>query len=219
MQLPYKINKTQEIITIGLLALAAVLSFYFYQNFPGQVATHWNFAGEADAYSGRAFAAFFFPALAIGIYLLMTFLPLVDPKRERYAEFGKAYNVLRLSITILMIGLYGIMSWNGLGHEAPINIVVPFAIGLLFIIIGNFLPKVKRNWFVGIRTPWTLSREDIWNKTHRLGGKMFVFAGLLMILMVFAPQALYPWMFGFVIALLVFGTIGYSWFLWRKIKK
>jgi len=217
MKLPYTINKTQEAATVLLLSAAAIASFFLYPKFPEQVATHWNYAGEADGYSGRAFAAFFFPMLAIGIYLLMTFLPLADPRRERYADFSGAYNVLRLSITILMVALYGIMSLNGLGFVVPVGLIMPVAVGLLFVIIGNFLPKVKRNWFVGIRTPWTLSSEEVWNKTHRMGGKLFVLGGFLMVLMVFAHQATLWWVvFMAIIGMMVIGTIGYSWFLWRN---
>jgi len=220
MKLPYKINKNQEAIIILLLVISAVASFFFYQRFPDQVATHWNYAGEVDGESPRAFAAFFFPVLAIGIYLLMTFLPIFDPRKERYQDFSKAYNVLRLSITILMLGLYVIISFNGLGYQVPVGLIMPIGIGLLFVIIGNFLPKVKRNWFVGIRTPWTLSNEDVWNKTHRVGGKLFVLGGILMMLMAFVNQAGLWWaVFGSIMAIMLLGTVGYSWWIWRKIKK
>lgn len=220
MKLPYKTNKSHEAIIILLLIASAVASYFFYQRFPEQVATHWNYEGEVDGYSSRAFAAFFFPCLAIGIYLLMTFLPLVDPRKERYADFSKAYNVLRLSLTILMIALYGIISLNGLGYKVPVGLIMPIGIGLLFIIIGNFLPKVKRNWFVGIRTPWTLSSEDVWNKTHRVSGKLFVIGGILMMLMVFVNSAPWWWaVFASIMGIMILGTVGYSWFIWRKLKK
>jgi len=220
MHLPYKTNKIHEAIIIILLLIAGIASYFFYQKFPEQVATHWNYAGEVNGYSSRAFAAFFFPALAIGIYLLITFLPIFDPRKERYQDFSKAYNVLRLSITILMLGLYVIISFNGLGYQVPVGLIMPIGIGLLFIIIGNFLPKVKRNWFVGIRTPWTLSNEDVWNKTHRVGGKLFVLGGILMMLMTFVNQAGLWWaVFGFIMAIMLLGTVGYSWWIWRKIKK
>lgn len=220
MRLPYKINWPLEYITILLLAISAIASVFLYPHFPEQVATHWNFKGEVDGYSPAAFAAFFFPALSVGIYLLLTFIPLLDPKKERYMDFSKAYNVLRLSITILMIGIYVIMSAYALGYNIPVGTVMPVAIGALFIIIGNFLPKVKRNWFVGIRTPWTLSSEEVWNKTHRMSGKLFVISGILFIVMAFLKQEKF-WLivFALIMAMLIFGTMGYSWWIFRKIKK
>ncbi len=220
MKLPYKIKWPHELAPILLLCAAIIAGPILYKKFPEQIATHWNWQGKPDGYSRRAFAAFFFPALSAAIYLLMTFIPMIDPKKERYADFSKAYNVLRFSITALMIGIYAIISLVGLGLSLPVGKIMPIAIGFLFIILGNFLPKVKRNWFVGVRTPWTISSEEVWNKTHRVSGKIFVAAGLLFIIMAFLEQESLWWIvFLIVMAILLFGTTGYSWWVWKKIKK
>jgi len=220
VKLPYKINIYQEAATIFIIALCVFSSFYFYSKFPDQVPSHWNFAGEIDDYSSKGFAAFFFPALVLGIYILLTFIPCLDPKKERYADFSKAYNILRLSITLLMAGIYAIISINGIGITLPVGKIMPISIGFLFVIIGNFLPKVRQNWFVGIRTPWTLSSEEVWNKTHRFGGKAFVVSGLAMILLsAIEQEILWGVIFGGIMFVLIFGTIGYSWFLHKKATK
>lgn len=218
MSLPYKINWHKEWLGIFILVITIILSFYFYQNFPETVPIHWNIYGQPDDWSGKYFAAFFFPGLILVIYLMMILLPIFDPMKQRYQEFSKSYQIIRFSLILFLSALYFLTSLNALGYAIPIGKVVPLGIGLLFIILGNFLPKVKKNWFVGIRTPWTLSNEDIWNKTHRLGGKIFMFCGLLMILGIFFDPKIYIGLFGIIIFLTLFFTFGYSWWLWQKNK-
>lgn len=219
MKIPYSLNWKKEWIAPFFIILSVIASFYFYTHFPEQVPTHWNFQGQPDDWSGKTFAAFFFPLLVLMIYLLMIFLPLLDPWRSRYQEFSKVYQIIRLSLVVFMTLLYFFASANGLGYNIPIGTIVPLGVGILFLIIGNYLPKVKKNWFVGIRTPWTLASEEVWNKTHRVGGKIFMLAGLVMIFGVWLPEQWYLWLFSINMCILIFGTTGYSWFVWKKIKK
>ncbi len=218
MLLPYKIDWRKEWLGIFILIITLATSFYFYQNFPDTVPTHWNIYGQPDNWSGKEFAAFFFPGLIIILYLMMIGLPFFDPMKQRYQEFSKTYQIIRISFILFLSAIYFLASLNALGYKIPIDKVTPLGIGLLFIILGNFLPKVKKNWFVGIRTPWTLSNEDIWNKTHRLGGKIFMFCGLLMIMGIFFDPKIYVFLFGIIIFLTLFFSFGYSWWLWHKNK-
>jgi uncharacterized membrane protein len=200
------------IILIGCLSAG----YFFYQRFPSRVPIHWNAAGQVDDWSGPAFAAFFFPALIIGIYLLLTLLPLADPHKNRYIEFGRPYNILRLTLVTFMTALYFISSFAALGCKINMSFVMPLVIAILFIVLGNFLPKFKKNWFVGIRTPWTLSNEHIWTKTHRAAGKLFILGGILMIVAAFTPPAWNIILLLITVGLIVIGTIGYSYWLWRN---
>ena len=218
MKLPYTIHPTLEALTLLVLAAATGAAFYFYANFPPEVATHWNFAGEADGFSSRGFAAFFFPALVWGIYLLITFLPLIDPKRDRYKDFSGAYNTMRLLLVALFVVLYMVVSLNGLGYNIPVGTVVPILIGLLFIALGALMPRIKRNWFFGIRTPWTLSSETVWTETHRVGAAFFMLAGVAFIIIPFLPAPLALPLFVAVLVLLLINTVGYSWWVWKKLK-
>lgn len=218
MKLPYRLNWKLEAPAILIMLVAVCSSYYFYLHFPDHVPTHWNFAGEVDGWSGRGFAAFFFPLLIAGIYALMLLLPLVDPLRSRYQEFSRGYQVIRVSLVIFMTVIYFITSLVGLGYQISINKVMPVGVGLLFIILGNFLPKIKKNWFVGIRTPWTLSNEEVWNKTHRLGGKIFIIAGLLFMSALWLSERYYLWVFAIIMIGIVAGSFGYSWWLWKKLK-
>jgi len=119
----------------------------------------------------------------------------------------------------LIVVIYMIIGLNGLGYNLPVGVIMPGLIGLLFIVLGNYLGKIKMNWFMGIRTPWTMSSENVWNKTHRFGGKMFILAGLLMIAQIFLPLNFRLPVFIFSIAVILFGTVGYSYLVYLREKK
>ncbi len=207
-----------EIWPIILIIIAITASFYFYAHFPEQVPIHWNMAGEVDNFGSRTTAAFLFPAIIFGMYLLFLLLPYIDPKKERYAQFRKIYHVFKTFIIFFMVAIYFITSLNALGYKIPVGLWTPVLVGLLFIIIGNYMSKIKSNWFIGIRTPWTLSSEEVWNKTHRLGGKVFILGGALMMLMYFLPVKLRLPLFIIIIVIILLGTTGYSYWLFRKEK-
>ncbi len=204
---------------IALMLVSASVSFFFFQNFPAEVPIHWNAAGQPDNWGSAAFAAFFFPAMIAGIYLLMTFLPLADPHKDRYKEFGRPYGILRLSLMLFMTLIYFVSSLAGMGYDINIGMIIPAGVGFLFIVIGNFLPKFKKNWFVGIRTPWTLSNERVWTKTHRVGGRLFILGGVLMLFSGFVPPPMNLYLFLITVGIIIIGTIGYSYWLWRDLRE
>jgi len=216
---PIKLTIKSEFFSLALIVISIIASFYFYAHFPEKVITHWNFAGAPDGYSGRAFAAFFFPALFIGMYFLFIFLPALDPKKERYAEFAKVYNIFRNLILAAMFAIYFIASFSNLGVNLNISLWIPAAVGLLFIVLGNYFGKIKRNWFVGIRTPWTMSSETVWNKTHRFGGRIFVLCGVIMILTGFSPAGWRLPLFIVNLIIILFSTIVYSYLVYLNEKK
>lgn len=203
-------------VAIAFLVAGLALSPYFYANFPERVPTHWGLSGQPDAYGPRAFAAFFFPAMIVGIYLLLSFVPRLDPKRERYAEFSKAYGVIKAGIVGFMTYIYALTGLAGMGYPVRIDVAVPFMVGLLFVLIGNYFGKVRNNWFVGIRTPWTLSSEVVWNRTHRFGGMVFVLAGILIAASSFlAPVPKFAIFIASVVVMVV-APMAYSYVLWRR---
>lgn len=218
MSNPIKLTIKSELFSWFAIAISIAASFYFYAHFPDRVVTHWNYAGQADGYSGRAFAAFFFPGLLLGMYLMFVFLPRLDPKKERYAEFAKVYAVFRNVFVVFMALVYFVASLNNVGYNLNVGVLIPAGIGLLFIILGNYFGKIKPNWFVGIRTPWTMSSEEVWNKTHRFGGKAFILGGLIMAVSGIAPLS---WRLPLLVAdiiVLLFGTIVYSYIVYLQEK-
>jgi len=214
-----KVAKFLSVVQIAVLAASVILSVYFYQNFPAVVPIHWNVSGQADGFGSRAFGAFIFPAILVAIYFLFELLPKIDPRKERYPEFAKVYSIFKTAIMLVFLGIYLVSGLNSLGYSISVSFWVPFAIGLLFVVIGNYFGKIRNNYFVGIRTPWTLANEEVWNKTHRLGGKLFVLGGVAMMLMDFAPVAFrLPLLIAIVLMIAVLPMV-YSYFLYKRLQK
>ena len=218
---PIKPTLRTEFIPLLLIILVLSSVVYFYNNLPERVATHWNYAGEVDAYGSGQTQAIAIPLMILGMYLLFLLMPYLDPKKERYEQFSKVYHIFKAMMIGLLTIVYFVVCLNGLGYNLPVGVIIPGLIGLLFIVIGNYMAKLKLNWFVGIRTPWTMSSEEVWNKTHRFGGKMFILAGLLMIAGIVVPNSWKLAVFIITMILLLGGTIGYSYlaYLQEKNKK
>jgi len=170
-------------IVLGSI-LAAVL---VYPRLPEQVASHWNAAGEVDDYMSRFWGVAIFPIVVLAMYLLFLLIPRIDPLKENIAEFRGYFNGFILALVLFMAFIYALtLAWN-LDAEFDMGRVIVPAVGVLFYIAGVLVSHARPNWFIGIRTPWTLSNEAVWNRTHRLGGRLFKLCGLLAILGVFLP--------------------------------
>jgi len=155
---------------------------------PEKVASHWNVRGEVDGYLPKFWGLFLLPIIFAGVALLLIAVPRIDPLRENIMAFRKYYDgfIILFSIFLFSIHLQVIL-WN-LGVRLSPAATVPVGVGLLFFYIGVLCEKSRRNWFIGIRTPWTLSSDRVWEKTHRLGGKLFKAAGVIAILGVLVQE-------------------------------
>lgn len=218
MSNPSKPTIKTELFPLLVLAITALSSVYFYSHFPDIVPTHWNIHGEIDGWSSKKLGAFLIPAILMIMYLMFLWLPYIDPKKEKYDQFRKVYHIFKSLIIGMMSLIYFMASFNGLGYNIEMGFWVPFLIGVLFIALGNYFGKLKPNWFVGIKTPWTLSSEENWNKTHRFGGKIFIFSGLIMMATPLFPTFLQSWLFAINMILLLGGTIGYSFIFFLREK-
>jgi len=206
----------KEIIPISLIIFAILVSVFLYSSLPDKIPSHWNIKGEVDAWSSKNFTVLFYPSLALGIYLFMTFIPLIDPLRRNYLKFNVAYFWFRTIFVLFFVLLYLYTLWSVLGEALNINYFIMPAISILFIVIGIFIPKIKKNYFVGIRTPWTIHSEEVWNKTHQFGGKFFIAAGLIVLCSLLFPE------YSFLIVISVIPIAAsipviYSYFIFRKI--
>lgn len=202
------------LVLAGLLAAAVIL----YPLLPERVPVHWNWRGEVDRYGSRFEGAFTAPLLALGIYALMLVAPLIDPRRENYARFAGAYRLLRWVFVLFMAGIYVVWMAAALGYRVDIGLAVKTALGLLFIAIGNVLGQVRFNYFVGVRTPWTLTDEAVWQRTHRLAAKVWVLGGFVCLAM--APfRALWA-VVGFftAITLMVLVPVIFSYLCYRRLE-
>lgn len=205
---------------IPLLIIAAALaaSAVVYPDLPERVPTHWNLEGEVDGWSPRAWGAWLMPVVIAFIWALMRWLPAIDPRRKNYDKFGGAFEGIMLSVMVFILILHGIMLGAALGYPVAMERVVPVGVGLLFIVIGNLLPRARSNWFVGIRTPWTLSSDRVWEKTHRVGGKLFVLGGILISLSTLLGASWSRWVLIAVVSICSLGAVIYSYWEWRKEK-
>lgn len=173
-----------------------------------QVPLHWNAAGTIDGYAEK-WVAF---ALTFGVYLLLVLLPRIDPSGANYAQFATAYGVIRLAILALLVIVIGSVA---LGARIVADGLLEVVIGVFLIVVGNVMGKVRPNWFVGIRTPWTLSSKRSWAKTHRLGGWLFMAWGLLEIAAGLALSSWRPQVLIGSVVLVVGVLVVYSYLVWR----
>jgi uncharacterized membrane protein len=169
-------------IPLLIVAAAVVASAIVYPRLPETIPTHWNMDGQPDGWSSRAFGAWITPVILLGMWALFRLLPAIDPRGANYAKFGGAFEAIIDSLMLFLLGMHIVILRAGLGYPVQIERIVPFGVGVLLIVIGNLLPRCRPNWFVGIRTPWTLSSDRVWEKTHRFGGRVFVAAGFLIVI-------------------------------------
>lgn len=203
--------------SILLVIASFIAGALVYPHLPEQVPSHWNIHGEVDDYSSRLWGAFGIPLLSAGIYLLMLFMPLIDPRRDNYVKFRKTYQVLKLMLICFFTGLFVITILAALGYNVPVGRLVPFGVSLMIVVIGNWMSKIRYNYFVGIKLPWTLANEYVWQKTHRMAGPLWVAAGLVgMAGAIIGGQAAAVLLFGGLIVAVVVPTV-YSYLLYRRI--
>jgi uncharacterized membrane protein len=174
-----------RISLVALIVAAFVLSVAVYSHLPASVPIHWNAAGEIDHYGPKAFGAFLLPAIMLTLAGVFAALPAISPSGYDIERKSRAYRAILFAILLFMLGIHVYILLSALNIAPSISAVIPILAGALFVVLGNYLPKMRRNFFIGIRTPWTLADEDVWFRTHRLGGVLFVVCGVL--LMVVGP--------------------------------
>lgn len=199
-----------------IVAAAWGLSIAVFSQLPDRLPTHWGLSGEVDRWSGRTEGAFFLPAVMVGMWALLTFLPRIDPRRKNYDKFRGTYDAIVAMVLGVILLVHVAILASGLGYSIPMERVIPMTVGALLIALGNLLPRARPNWFVGIRTPWTLSSDRVWERTHRLGGLLFVLTGIILIVAGLIPSVV---SIGVAIAagvLTTAVTLVYSYVAWRQ---
>jgi len=174
--------RISEIIAVVIILLSVAMGIYFYPQMPERVASHWNAQGLVDGYMSRFWGLFLMPILSVGMLLLFVLIPRIDPLKANIEKFRKYFDGFVVLILLFLFYLYVLtILWN-LGHRFNLGQLMCPALAILFYYCGILIEKAKRNWFIGIRTPWTLSSEEVWEKTHRIGGKLFKAAGVIALL-------------------------------------
>ncbi len=202
----------------GLVAIALATTFGLLNlgKLPAELPTHWNFRGEVDGWTRSGIAVFFAPAIGLALAAIISVLPKFDPRRANFPLYEGTWWMIGNVILVFLALVHAIVIGNGLGWQIPMPLVIGLSVGALFVVLGNYLTRVRPNWFLGIRTPWTLSSERAWRETHRIGGTLFVLGGLLLITVTLITGKPPLW------ALLLGGlgpglfSLVYSYFAWRR---
>lgn len=208
----------------GLIALLLIIGLlgilWAYPSLPQIIPIHWNFKGEVDGMGSKA-NLFFILGLTVFLNLMFMVMPKIDPKKENYEKFGKVYHIFRVLFTVFMLALIA-SSIAIASSAAPINInrFMYGSLGILFGVMGNYLPKCKHNYTLGIKTPWTLASESVWNKTHRMAGPLWLGTGIGLIVccFVFDGSTLAAISFILLLVLVLIPTI-YSYKEFKKEKQ
>ena len=207
-------TKNMLIVNLGLVALAVLVGLLVYSRLPGEVASHWDIEGNVNGYMSRFWGVFLMPIVIAAFTLLLWGLPEIDPLKGNIDKFRADYNNFIVVMGIYFFFIHILTLLVNLGIVLDLNRFVIPAMGLFVFFLGGLLGKARRNWFVGIRTPWTLSSEQVWDKTHHLGGILFKITGVVILLGVFFPKA-NIWLLLGAILLPVFVLIGYSFLEFR----
>jgi uncharacterized membrane protein len=198
-----------------LVAVCLGIGFYTWIMAPDVVPTHWGISGEVDRYGSRH-ELLILPAISLGVYLLMLFLPRFDPGRENYARFAGAYAILRLAILGLLTGLYAILAVAA--RDASFNpmMLLGGLMGVFFIVLGAVMGRLRPTYFTGIRTPWTLTSERAWDATHHAGSWVFGALGVATLVSALGVPSLTIFVLAGGALLAVLGLTVYSYLVWRS---
>lgn len=210
-------TKTTTIISIILIAIAVIAGAVLWNQLPEQMASHWNANDQADGTMPKFWGVFMMPLVTLGMMVLFLVVPNIDPLKANIAQFRESFNLFIVLIIAFMLYVHGLtLAWSlGFTDFRMSAAMLPF-MGVLFIAIGLMLRKAKRNFFIGIRTPWTLSSDSVWEKTHQLGSILFMISGAFAIIGGFFGGMMAFWlMFVPLIGSSLFLVI-YSYFLYRN---
>ena len=210
----------KELSIIGLLAIPYVYLATIWKDLPDIVPTHFGMNGEANDWSSKTMLLYMPSAILVGIYLLLLILPKLDPKK-RIEQMGEKYFTFRfiLFLFFALLNVYLLNITQDGKLESP-NMLLAL-IGGLFAAIGNYMQTMRPNYFMGIRTPWTLENENVWKKTHRLGGRLWMAGGILIVLLSFVitDNLVFAVIFGSIILVMVIIPLVFSYTEFQKEKK
>lgn len=209
-----KKNWKMLLITSVITLLPIITGLILWNKLPDEIPIHFNAEGIADGWGGKSIAVFGLPLFMIAIHWFCVFVTSLDPKSKNITS--KNMNLVLWITPVLSVFVSGVAYSFALGHELDINTVFPVFFGLFFIVIGNYMPKCKQNYSIGVKVPWALESEENWNYTHRLAGKTWVIGGLMIIALSFLKTV---WIFMAITIIMVLIPIIGSYLFYKKEKK
>ena len=173
-------TRTTTIIVLLMIAAATIVGVALWNRLPDQMASHWNVNDLVDGYTSKFWGVFMLPLVTLGMLLLFIVIPSIDPLKANIAQFRDVFNLFITLMVAFMLYVYALsLRWNLGSTDFGMSKAMLPAIGILFFFVGYLLRKAKRNFFIGIRTPWTLSSDRVWDETHRIGSVLFMISGAL----------------------------------------
>lgn len=210
-------NKKMLFITSAVILLPILGGVLLWDKLPAEIPYHWGVNGQVDGWTTKPMAVFLMPLLMLAMQWLCFFASAWDPKEKNISK--KMLSLVLWIIPVLNILLNVMVYLAALERRVDVSVIIPLFMGVLFIIIGNYLPKCKQSYTMGIKLPWTLHDEENWNATHRLGGKLWVVGGLLtMLTCLLPPVAAFIVMMVIMLVMVVIPTV-YSYRLYKKRQK
>jgi len=200
-----------------LILLGFALGVYYYPLLPDRVPMHWSLKGEVNGYGSKSAGAFGLPLMNLGIYILLLVLPYIDPKKKNYENFQSTYQYLKYLLIIFLLGIEVVTFLIATGVAVNSPAFIQILISVLFIAIGNVMGRFKHNYFVGIKTPWTLANEDVWRKTHRMAAPLWVIGGIVNILLTVTGMNYNGIAFATIMSVIVLVPLVYSYVTYQKI--
>lgn len=210
-----------EFLMLLVLALPFIYLAITWNNYPEQIPIHFNHEGVADRYGSKVFGLLFLPAINIGMYLLLKYIPRIDPRKANFALFKNRYQIIRLVIHLFLSFIFFLIAITA--QKGASSLLFPklvlIGVAVLLMIIGNYLSAVRPNYFVGVRTPWTLENEEVWKRTHRFTGMLWVISSLVFIAITLFMEEPNPVLLVGFISLIAIIPIVYSYLIYQKLTK
>jgi len=210
-------KRSIDLVGVALVAAAFLVVALAYHALPAVIPTHWNARGIPNGFMPKSIGAFILPLLSLGLVGLFALLPVISPRGFEMKRFQGAYLAMLRAILAFNLYLTCVVTIVGLGKSTPLDVaaLTEAGFGCLLAVLGNYMTKLRKNFFVGIRTPWTLANDEVWARTHRLGGRLMAACGVFMLLAALAGKGLIvvP-----VVLLMTLVTFGYSYVIYRRLE-
>ena len=209
--------KKEALILLALAIPFAAIAI-FWSDFPDPMPVHYNIEGKPDRFGSKPFGLFLLPVLNLGLYFLLLFIPRVDPKKINFAKFAASYFIIRVLTHAFMTFIFLLVAAASLGYHFNFPLIVMYAVVILFLILGNYMRTIRHNYFIGVRTPWTLANERVWTETHRFTALLWVAASVIMMICLPLVSQVRYLLYGYLVIIAAV-PIGYSYIVFQRVNK
>jgi uncharacterized membrane protein len=203
------------LVNVVLLVVTAVL----FPGLPAEVPTHWDMHGQVDGTMARFPGAFLGSAMGLGLCILLPLLRRIDPRSKSYDRFDGTFNIVVNAVGLMMAAVQVMTLAVSLGYELDVTRWMMAGVGVMFVVLGNYMPRIRSNWWMGIRTPWTLENEEVWRRTHRFGGRAFVAGGVITVAASLLLGGRSTWVSLAAMMMAGLAPVVYSYVVWRGVRR